>query len=47
MPYFIDLILNESYYFKEQHEIIDLTIRRSKRIRKKPNRFNYDERVNG
>lgn len=46
MPYFIDLISNKITYFTQPQEVIDLTVRRSKRIRKKPNRFNYDERVN-
>ncbi len=45
MPYLIDLILNKITYFTQSQEVIDLTVRRSKRKRKKPIRFNYDERV--
>ena len=46
MPWFIDMILNKCYFIEEQYEIIDLTEKRRSTIkRKKPDFFNYNERV--
>jgi len=41
----IDLINNTTYTVEDKNEVIDLTVRRSIRKRKKPNRFNYDDRL--
>ena len=41
----IDLINNTTYTVQDKNEVIDLTVRRSSRKRKKPDRFNYDDRL--
>ena len=47
MPWCIDMTLDQCYFIEPEIEIIDLTkkLRRSTRKRKKPDFFNYDERV--
>lgn len=40
----IDLIKNKTYTLPDKKVIIDLTLRRSSRKRKRPDRFNYNDR---